>query len=222
MTFGLSLGCVHTFFPCKNKDAVITLYRENFKDEINAIELTMSEKDFKNFNLSQVNFEWLRNMKYVSIHLLGSVGSYRKIMSMIKRNKLRVNNFISHIYSKNTIPQFFKDEFGNNILIENIERDYALFPDEFKICFDYSHAIKNGSEFAAKFANLNEFSIKQVHLSNTINGICHRPFIKDLFHFDFVKNVIDLKNYPIIIESVCEDIIELREEVKVLKRRIYE
>jgi hypothetical protein len=221
MTFGLSLGCVHTFFPCKNKDAVITLYRENFKDEINAIELTMSEKDFKNFNLSQVNFEWLRNMKHISLHLLGPVPSYKKIMSMIKRNKLRVNNFICHVYSKGTIPQFFKDEFGQFILIENIERDFSLFPDEFHICFDYSHAIKNGIEFATKFVNLNQYSIKQIHLSNTINNVCHRPFIKEMYHFDIAKGVIDLHNYPIIVESVCNDIQELKEEVKFLKRRIY-
>lgn len=222
MIFGLSFGCVHKFCLNPNKDEVVTLYRENFKDTINAIEIIICEKDLHKFKLSNVNRNWLRSLNYVSLHLLDTVHSYHKVYRMIKENHLKINAFICHVNKENNIPSFFIQEFGDRIIIENMENDFSYLCNYKSVCFDISHALFNGNDFFSSFVCINDKKIKQVHLSNCIDAKCHQLFNQDLDCFYFVNETLDLKNQVVIVENACENLEELKKEVQFLKGKLNE
>lgn len=221
MILGLSTGCVHKLINAKNKDEVLTLYRTNFKNIINAIEITIPENNLNAFKISKENLEWLKSLKFVSFHLLHTISSYPKVYKLLKENKIKVNHFVCHIDKKDSIPTFFKEEYGSRILYENIEDDTYNFSDIYNICFDVSHALKNGVSFLSSFTNLNEYSIKEIHLSNTIEGRCHELFFNQN-NFNGIKQYVDLAKSPVIIESVANNLQELDNELKYINRKIFE
>jgi hypothetical protein len=217
MTFGLSLGCFHKFCLNPNRNEIVTVCRENFSNDINAIEIVIPEKNLHNFKLSKINWEWLRSLKYVSLHLLDTKHSYHKVYRMIKETRLKINAFVCHV---NNIPSFFLQEFGDRILFENMENNFDCICDQKNICFDVSHALFNGHDFFHVFFKSNEKKIKQIHLSNMINKECHRLFIDEPIIFNHINNFLNLKEQIVIVENACENLEELKKEVLFLKYKI--
>jgi hypothetical protein len=218
MTFGLSLGCVYKFVHSENRDDIITLYRENFKNDINAIEIVMPGKDIDNFILSEENYEWLKTLNYISVHLLSTPKSYEKMIMIIKQLP-RIDKFICH-YNWKIIPEFFLSHFHKDILLENTE-DLPWKGCCANLCFDISHALKFGFKYLINFFEVNIFDIKEIHLSNFISGKCHKLF-QGTNTLLSLKREIDLKKYPIpiIVENICENLEELKKEIKFIKENL--
>ncbi len=231
MILGLSIGCAYKFVNSKNRDNILTLYRENFSDNINAIEFVISENDLKNFKISKINYDWLKELKYVSFHLLTSHDSYLKIFKCIKNNKLKIDNFICHIDQINNIPEFFKTAFKNKIIFENIDSAKLNYEDCFDMCFDTSHALKFGKKYLIDLFNEKKEQIKQIHLSNhkKMNEYGHDLFINNSIFPEYEKNKnnnieiikkLNIKKYPIIVENICNNLTELKQEIKFIKENL--
>jgi hypothetical protein len=221
MIIGTSLGCSHKFIDSKNKNDVITLYRKNLP-EINAIEINISEDDCKYFEIDTMNKYWLKNLDYKSLHFLNTFESYGKIFHAIHKNNIITENFICHINNKKNIPSWIYNIYKHKILYENLETEKHNFEYIFNICFDTSHALKFGKKYFEKFVSENENNFKQIHLSN-FDKECHTLFHankKGIENFKFIKSVLDLKKYPIIVESVCNNEDELKRELNFIKENI--
>jgi hypothetical protein len=210
MIFGLSMGCAHKFNL--SLDDIITLYRENFSDKINAIEFVMSENEIEKFKLTDDNKKWLKSLKYLSFHLLTEISSYLKISNWLKQNDIKINYFVKHP-DELSVPVYFKELYESQIIYENLET--AIFPRNDRICFDVSHALKIGSLHMKHFYKLNFSSIKEVHLSNVIKGQCHQLFYDDLSNnFSEIYLLKGITTIPIILENSCENIKQLQDEVE--------
>lgn len=222
MIFGLSLGCCYKFINSKNRNDIISIFRNEF--DINAIEIAMPDKDFDRFKINKVNHKWLRDLDYVSLHLPNKDFNYAKIHKCIQNNCLGIDNFICHIDKKKDIPYFFNSAFSDKILYENIEiPTLHSFRDTFKICFDLSHGLKIDKKYCSVALKTFKDRIKEIHLSNTQFNICHQTFYDDESNDNlmFIKDkIMPLIKVPIILENSCDSLNELKKEVKFLKENL--
>ena len=218
MILGLSFGCCYKFIKTKNYNDIITFYRENFPD-INAIELIIPKKFLKQFELSKKNYEWLSNLKHISYHLLNQDCYFEEKRVIQKLPK--IDYIVCHVDLHYKIPEWFLDMYYDKIIIENIVNDENYSFDYAKrICFDTSHAIETGGKYIHNFLSYYGNKIKQVHLSDYKKKNVHIPFYKESKMFEHIKGFIDLKKYSIIIESVCNNLNELKKEYKFIKDNI--
>lgn len=217
--FGLSLGCIYKFIKDKNK--IIDLYKEQFNNKINAIELIFTKEELITFTFSDENIKWINNLKYKSLHLPSQYNSYFIALSFLKRNKLDIDSFIVHIDLINNIPKILQD-INISILYENVDYKKYDFSNIKNICFDISHAIAQNELFT--FYEKNKKNIKQIHLSNTINNICHKLFYnaQKIDELLYMKLIMKIHNNPIILETICNNIKELKKEVEYIKGILYE
>ena len=225
---GISTGSIYKLIESNNIDAYITYIREDISHMINAIEILIPENKLKTFKLSEGNKEWLKKLDWISFHL--------------PKNNININNQEDIIRIINSLPKLDaiiihcdisisgyinlqNKKYKNIILYENTEHNNSIDFAE-KICFDTSHALSFNYFYTLEFIKKYQNRIKQIHLSNYdsednfIHYRFHLPFYKDSRKFFKLKNMIDFKAYPIIIESTFEDLEDAKREINFIKENV--
>jgi hypothetical protein len=220
MIFGLSLGSIHKLIQNDNKNEAITFIRKTLKNKVNAIEILISKNNLKDFKLSNENYEWLSKLPHLSFHLTGDFDIDYEIIKLLPA----FNNIVCHINNKNKIPEWFKNQFFDEIYYENINDTVTdnNFTDITDICFDVCHALKFGLGFFIEFVIKNISYFKEIHLSNYISkNYYHTGFYKkspELFRY--IKSFFDMTKYPIIVESIFESEKEMKAEINFLLKEL--
>lgn len=230
MIIGFSLGTIHKilngefgqefFFPTINKDNWITWYRTRQKGigNFNAMEIVMLPKQEEYFKLSEENYHWLKNLKYISYHLTQCTEDTEKVLKQLPF----ISSIVCHVDEKNILTYDFLKKYLNKICFENIEgKDYPFFKGTSidKICFDFAHAMSINNSYVNDFYKKYEKQIKQIHLSYHDPILKHIPFHNKV-HECFGFSIKIKHNCPIIIESAFNNIEEMKKELQFIKERI--
>lgn len=218
---GFSSSFLHHTYPRASKEII-----QMCKDMgCNALELNCSIEKFE--LMDKLEQDDLEPFKFVTFHLPPGI-SQKNLESLARvqhfHNKLRFNVVVVH-------PDIVKDwnilkPFNLPISVENMDEckkigrtlksmKEILFKNDYKVTLDINHCYCNDPTLKLADDLFNEFKdrISHFHLSGYEKR--HEPLTrtKQTEFIDFVKD----KDKPIIIESVCADLAEAKEEFNFIK-----
>lgn len=190
----------------------ISFWRLNRKKigKFNALEIVIPIEWENNFKLSIENYNWLSNLDYISYHL---IDISKKTMNVIKQFPY-ITSFICHYDSRSMLNSEFLFNYGDHLLIENLENKQNKFNNE-KICLDIAHVLAD-KENPNKYFKKYKKQIRQIHLSCPNEKIKHTPIYCSKYKLN--KKIY---NYPIILEGSFRNINEMKKELDYI-REYYE
>ena len=219
----------------KNRNGLLNYIR---KLNVSSVELTFPTKEeLFLFKLSNSNKNWLRTLKYVTIHapfrLFEDSENEKEIIDQI--------NHISNIYNalncKNVIIHPENDLFTSNLLvdcgfevsIENLPKKYNVpIPklkevlkkhSKIKICVDVSHAYSWSKFETGKLIDVFHDRISQIHVSGSYRKKDHQSMRKISKEFQFSIQPIKQLNVPVVIEEdiAIRSLDYVKEEIEFIK-----
>jgi hypothetical protein len=97
----LALGCIWRWDRSKNRDKLISYMR---RFDIDGIEITLScKEEVYDLKLSKRNIEWLKSLKYVSIHAPFALVRRAKDNNEIIKQLDKISSIYKKINAKNVI-----------------------------------------------------------------------------------------------------------------------
>lgn len=227
MIIGFSIGCIYKFFQALNRNDFITFFREK-KYKINALEITIPKTHMKYFKLSKENYQYLKSLDYLSFHLTGDQVD-NEVLGNVLFSLPEIDSYIVHIERYLENPDFYNNNFGNKLLIENIPDYTGNYPDN--ICFDVAHYMEELLSYKKKIyqstiiKTMQKFkNIKEIHMSNYISDSKpHMPihqsinilkYIQQIGRLSSIENIYSL---PIIIESAFDNPFQIIKELKYIR-----
>lgn len=219
MIIGFSLGSCHKIADqikgIDLRDSYLSWWRLLQKQigYFNAIEITMTPEQEKNFILSPFNKEWLfQKMKYISYHLTQCTSDTEKVIRQLPF----IDKFICHVDNKNILTDDFIKKYKHKILFENVEEKEIPFLKSDSVCFDIAHALSIKDRALTYFKQY-EKQIQQIHVSGYDPEKKHIP----LHHKPCFSPNISLRKYPLILEANFESIEEIKKELLFVKEKFY-
>ncbi len=203
--------------------------------DISGIELVFgTSKELFSFSLSGQDINWIKKLKYVSIHApfepikLGSEVMLQQL-KWLSYISARVNAQNIVIHPPNLPRPELLSKYGLNVCTENtkkttvseLKKIFKNYP-QLKLCLDVSHSyLRSETETSDLVRHFRE-KIVQIHLSCAHNGKDHLPLRGASDKFLKSIQIIKTLNVPIIIEEnvVSADINNLRAEIKLAKSLI--
>lgn len=214
-----ALGNIWRWTKSQNRNDLIEYIK---KLPVNGVEITFSSKEeLYKFELSKSNTQWLKNLKYVSIHApfhlvskAGSEGEIIKQLEFIARlyTKINAQNVIIHpqeLPSPNILNKFNFDVSTENlppkrkITIAKLKNIFKNYP-KIGFCLDVSHAYHWSEYETSKLIKAFGEKITQIHFSGTYRQRSHQSL--RIVSKDFTSSIkpIFQVNAPIVIEEDVE------------------
>lgn len=229
--FSFALGNIWKWSNSLNRNDLINYIK---KLDISGVELTFpTKRELYSFRLSQSNEQWLRSLKYVTIH--APFRLYEE--SEDEKDVLKQINKISALYyrinGKNVVIHPENQLLESDLLtkckfqlsIENLPKKKSIpisklheildkYP-KMKLCLDVAHAY-SWSKFETKQLIENfQNRISQIHFSGSYRKKNHQSLKTTSKAFLFSIHPIHHLNVPVVIEQEIE-----RHSLKYLKEEI--
>lgn len=236
--FSISTGFVYKFFNERNE--MISKLSE-YRPE--GIELSFADPQFLfDFKITSSNLDYLRNLKYVSIHapwknvVYGNNEECYKILEQIEKLYIKIGakNITVHVSEIDDFNVFKRYNFTLSIenddwrkganTIEKI-RDILDKNPHLKFTFDFAHALTISNKDIQKYIELFKNKISQIHLSYLNKNLLDHYFLHKYDSSEMQSLLSNLKdiNCPIILECVAskkEDLPLIRNEIQYLQKII--
>jgi hypothetical protein len=188
----------------------------------NAIEISLHEEDFKEFR--NLDKSLLNSFDYKSLHAPEPSPALFKIIVEFYE-KIRLDNIVFHpdsVKDRNIFDNFSnlpfsfenmdrRKTFGKNVedMEEFLKNEKYKFVLDVNHCYTNDKTMKLANYFYVKFKD----KISEIHLSGF--EVFHEPLFKT--KQIEILDAVPRENIPIIIESMCNNIDEMREELKYIK-----
>ncbi|EKE15705.1 MAG: hypothetical protein ACD_11C00110G0013 [uncultured bacterium] len=223
---GFSTGCLYKTLNGLEKET-ISIFGGMGCD---AIEIMWHNADDDLTKVLEMDDEFWKQFKSISLHI-PSLDAYSdvKIASLLEtvvqvHNKIHFDMIVLHPYEAMNWDIF--RQFDLPFAIENMDwrKDFGKYTDSLKDIFskfdvsmvlDLNHCYSNDPSMKLAEELLDVFGdrIKKIHLSGF--GTYHDPLYRTKQE-EILKAIPD-KNLPIIIESVCDTVEEIKEEFEYVK-----
>ena len=237
MPLGFSTGAIFRKIPSISKK-IINVCREIGCNAIELSAMTANEVEF--FDNLIKSSERLSDFKYISMHSPGIGVIYKKDTRtreiLNKLEKAYVHFDCSSLVVHPALVEDWSvfDDFSFNLAIENMSKDVPFYlPEQLKEIFkkdknysmtlDVKHAFESNSgrkDLPAELYEAFEDKIVEIHLSGynpNAKKHEHKPLIVTN-HPEIVNFVKDKQHIPIIIESDCEDVEQMKAEFEYIKK----
>ena len=229
MLIGFNTGVLHKIIQPVSRE-MIKICKEVGS---NAIEIGCGNVD-RIVLLKDIKKKDLTSFEYISLHAPAGHRykddkQTKEILKKIEEeyNRLNVRNLIIHPNSIDNWKVF--DNYNMSLLVENMGKnelfsnDVQLFKPifenkDYKMVLDLNHCIANdktmklADDFISNFGN----RICELHISGYIDkNNLHQPLFKTKQNkvLDSIHNI----NLPLIIESECESVEEIKKEINYIK-----
>ena len=235
---GFSTGCLYRVI-----DDVLSKNAIDIISELQVNNIELLARDFEQVDkLLEIKNEWLRSFSYISIHapvngLYGNYNESRYVLDKISEASKKFNAKLI-IFHPDTIEdvRVFEDYSTLFLAIENMD-DMKLIgkkPNKLKVyineygfnfLLDLQHIYVNdySMDLCDKFLDLYFDELIEIHVSGFSKEKIHDLLYKteqDII-IKKLKEVISKKDIPIIIESVVDNIKDLKLELEYIRNILY-
>jgi endonuclease IV len=230
-----ALGNIWRWGESKNRADLIQ-YAKNLG--VDGVEITFSSKEeLYNFKLSEEDLNWLKSLKYVTIHAPFKLKRKSKDKQEIIKQCDIILKLYQQVNAKDVIihpldlpsPEIlakypFKVSTENlvkkrNVTITKLEKIFQEYPN-IGLCLDVAHAYLWSKDETQKLIDAFSERITQFHLSGTYRKKDHQSL--RIVTKKFLSSIEPIKklNVPIVIEEeiFAKDLNYLKEEVEYIKQ----